>query len=212
MADRELRNPENPLDPRNRRITILLPFTTPPGRFIERPQNRAAAEAGRPRHVVRRGALQPFAPLLLSKRGRSLLVVSESPTTGRRCKGFSAIFATRFDQLARQSGILHRRRPHARARNRREFDARDGLDHWRSADVAHADEEDTRHWPIPARIRSTRARSSAVSTPGGNGSGASRTAIANPCSSARSCSSDSLRSSGVRGSAAKRRRKPARYA
>jgi chemotaxis protein MotB len=28
MADRELRNPANPLDPRNRRITILLPFTT----------------------------------------------------------------------------------------------------------------------------------------------------------------------------------------
>jgi chemotaxis protein MotB len=28
MADRELRNPENPLDPRNRRITIMLPFTT----------------------------------------------------------------------------------------------------------------------------------------------------------------------------------------
>jgi chemotaxis protein MotB len=30
MADRQLRNPGNPLDPRNRRITILLPFTTPP--------------------------------------------------------------------------------------------------------------------------------------------------------------------------------------
>jgi chemotaxis protein MotB len=29
MADRELRNPANPLDPRNRRITIFLPFTTP---------------------------------------------------------------------------------------------------------------------------------------------------------------------------------------
>ena len=28
MADRELRNPHNPLDPRNRRITIMLPFTT----------------------------------------------------------------------------------------------------------------------------------------------------------------------------------------
>ena len=28
MADRELRNPANPLDPRNRRITIFLPFTT----------------------------------------------------------------------------------------------------------------------------------------------------------------------------------------
>jgi chemotaxis protein MotB len=28
MADRELRNHENPLDPRNRRITIFLPFTT----------------------------------------------------------------------------------------------------------------------------------------------------------------------------------------
>lgn len=28
MADRELRNKENPLDPRNRRITIFLPFTT----------------------------------------------------------------------------------------------------------------------------------------------------------------------------------------
>ena len=30
MADRQLRNPENPLDPRNRRITIFLPFTTDP--------------------------------------------------------------------------------------------------------------------------------------------------------------------------------------
>jgi chemotaxis protein MotB len=28
MADRQLRNPANPLDPRNRRITILLPFVT----------------------------------------------------------------------------------------------------------------------------------------------------------------------------------------
>jgi chemotaxis protein MotB len=28
LADRELRNVENPLDPRNRRITIFLPFTT----------------------------------------------------------------------------------------------------------------------------------------------------------------------------------------
>src|SRR4029079_18969433 len=28
MADRQLRNSNNPLDPRNRRITILLPFTT----------------------------------------------------------------------------------------------------------------------------------------------------------------------------------------
>jgi chemotaxis protein MotB len=28
MADRDLRNPDNPLDPRNRRITIFLPFTT----------------------------------------------------------------------------------------------------------------------------------------------------------------------------------------
>ena len=31
MADRELRNAANPLDPRNRRITILLPFTTHAG-------------------------------------------------------------------------------------------------------------------------------------------------------------------------------------
>ena len=30
LADRELRNPDNPLDPRNRRITIFLPFTTNP--------------------------------------------------------------------------------------------------------------------------------------------------------------------------------------
>ena len=29
MADRELRNAANPLDPSNRRITIFLPFTTP---------------------------------------------------------------------------------------------------------------------------------------------------------------------------------------
>ncbi len=31
LADRELRNPDNPLDPRNRRITIFLPFTSNPG-------------------------------------------------------------------------------------------------------------------------------------------------------------------------------------
>lgn len=31
MADRQLRIPDNPLDPRNRRITIFLPFTTPSG-------------------------------------------------------------------------------------------------------------------------------------------------------------------------------------
>jgi chemotaxis protein MotB len=30
LADRQLRNPNNPLDPSNRRISILLPFTTPP--------------------------------------------------------------------------------------------------------------------------------------------------------------------------------------
>jgi hypothetical protein len=29
MADRQLRNVGNPLDPANRRITIFLPFTTP---------------------------------------------------------------------------------------------------------------------------------------------------------------------------------------
>jgi len=29
MADRQLRNADNPLDPSNRRITILLPFSTP---------------------------------------------------------------------------------------------------------------------------------------------------------------------------------------
>lgn len=31
MADRQLRNPENPLDPRNRRISIFLPFLTDGG-------------------------------------------------------------------------------------------------------------------------------------------------------------------------------------
>ena len=30
MADRELRNVDNPLDPSNRRITILLPFSDAP--------------------------------------------------------------------------------------------------------------------------------------------------------------------------------------
>jgi chemotaxis protein MotB len=30
LADRQLRNPSNPLDPSNRRISILLPFITPP--------------------------------------------------------------------------------------------------------------------------------------------------------------------------------------
>lgn len=30
LADRQLRNPANPLDPRNRRISIFLPFTTSP--------------------------------------------------------------------------------------------------------------------------------------------------------------------------------------
>lgn len=38
MADRQLRNRENPLDPRNRRITILLPFITQsPGDSIATP-------------------------------------------------------------------------------------------------------------------------------------------------------------------------------
>ena len=68
----------------------------------------------------------------------------------------------------------------------------------------------TQYQAMPARTRAARARSSAVSTPAGNGSGAIRTAIAWPCSIARNCSSDSIRSSGVGASAAKRRRKPAR--
>ncbi len=45
---------------------------------------------------------------------------------------------------------------------------------------------------------SARSRSASVSTPGGNGSGVSRTAIPWPCSSTRNCSSDSVCSSGVR--------------
>ena len=44
MADRQLRNPGNPLDPRNRRITILLPFVTPPAGEADPP----AAPAGAP--------------------------------------------------------------------------------------------------------------------------------------------------------------------
>jgi chemotaxis protein MotB len=39
MADRQLRNRGNPLDPRNRRITILLPFTTPPAGETETPSS-----------------------------------------------------------------------------------------------------------------------------------------------------------------------------
>src|SRR5262249_39817966 len=30
LADRQLRNPANPLDPTNRRISVFLPFVTPP--------------------------------------------------------------------------------------------------------------------------------------------------------------------------------------
>jgi chemotaxis protein MotB len=42
MADRELRNTANPLDPRNRRITIFLPFMTDPA------SDSTAAPASRP--------------------------------------------------------------------------------------------------------------------------------------------------------------------
>lgn len=34
-ADRDLRNAEDPLDPENRRISILLPFSTPPANTVE---------------------------------------------------------------------------------------------------------------------------------------------------------------------------------
>ena len=44
MADRQLRNPGNPLDPRNRRITILLPFVTSPAGEAD----PAAAPTGAP--------------------------------------------------------------------------------------------------------------------------------------------------------------------
>ncbi len=42
MADRELRDPQHPLDPRNRRITILLPFTTDPEGDLTTPAVTAA--------------------------------------------------------------------------------------------------------------------------------------------------------------------------
>jgi len=43
LADRQLRIPDNPLDPRNRRISILLPFTTPPSDSVS-----VASAASRP--------------------------------------------------------------------------------------------------------------------------------------------------------------------
>jgi chemotaxis protein MotB len=48
MADRELRNPQNPLDPKNRRITILLPFTTEPEPTPETPPGPIVPVAPRP--------------------------------------------------------------------------------------------------------------------------------------------------------------------
>src|SRR5690348_594897 len=97
-----------------------------------------------------------------------------------------------------------------------EFGARHVFGGRRSADVAEADEQHAGGRPdhddtfMAASARSARARSSSVSTPGGNGSGATRTAIAKPCSSARNRSSDSAHSSGVAGSPAKVLRNPAR--
>jgi chemotaxis protein MotB len=41
MADRQLRIPDNPLDPRNRRISIFLPFTTPSPDSSDTPAVRA---------------------------------------------------------------------------------------------------------------------------------------------------------------------------
>ena len=46
MADRQLRNPGNPLDPRNRRITILLPFVTPPAGDADTPSAPMTSKPG----------------------------------------------------------------------------------------------------------------------------------------------------------------------
>ena len=100
-----------------------------------------------------------------------------------------------------------RRDVHRDARAR-ELDARDGLDYRRSADVAHADEEDPRHRPMPAApaASDSDARRAPDPRPYRRRPETARaqraTAIAKPCSSARNCSSDSARSSGVRASAA----------
>ena len=56
----------------------------------------------------------------------------------------------------------------------------------------------------------TRSRSCGVSTPGPGGWSLTCTAMCRPCHSTRSCSSDSICSSGEGGSAGKPRRKPAR--
>jgi chemotaxis protein MotB len=48
MADRQLRNPGNPLDPRNRRITILLPFVTPPAGEADAPSAPTTGKPGTP--------------------------------------------------------------------------------------------------------------------------------------------------------------------
>lgn len=61
-----------------------------------------------------------------------------------------------------------------------------------------------------AHQASARARSSGVSMPGGNSAGVRATLMRCPASSTRSCSSDSSCSSVPGGSAANRRRKPAR--
>ena len=83
----------------------------------------------------------------------------------------------------------------------------------RTADVAQADEEHA--CPVPLRhvgasSRSTAARSAAVSTPGPGTATAHTSAIGSPRSKARSCSSDSRRSSTPTGAAAKLRRASAR--
>jgi chemotaxis protein MotB len=46
LADRQLRNRANPLDPRNRRISILLPFTTPPSDSTAAPASTGSGASG----------------------------------------------------------------------------------------------------------------------------------------------------------------------
>jgi len=50
-ADRQLRNPENPRDPANRRISLLLPFVRPPDTPQPPSPNDPAFPEARPRHA-----------------------------------------------------------------------------------------------------------------------------------------------------------------
>src|SRR5690606_3606900 len=114
----------------------------------------------------------------------------------RRLASMPLLGTRRVDDDARlQSRCTHAMTKHA-------------LGGWRAADITHADKQDL-HYRAP-RMRRTRSRSSAVSTPAGGASSASSTWMRTPCQRARNCSRHSVSSSQHGPQATKSCRKPAR--